>query len=127
MPGYSGTPLVTKLGIKAGFQIHVVNAPDDYRNLIEPLPEDLKMASRLSGAADLVHILAVRKKELTEDTVRELALPLGFVDIKVRRHRSLVRVNARGPQRASVTCRALKALAGYFEGSLIFKVAKKWR
>jgi Protein of unknown function (DUF3052) len=115
VPGYSGTPLVTKLGIKAGFQIHVVNAPDDYRDLIEPLPEDVKVASRLSGNADLVHIFAHRRKELadalrsyramlkptavvwvswpkksskvptdvTEDTVRELALPLGFVDIKV--------------------------------------------
>jgi hypothetical protein len=115
VPGYSGTPLVTKLGIKAGFQIHVVNAPDDYHDLIEPLPENVKVASRLSGNADLVHIFAFRKNELaealrsyrsmlkptavvwvswpkksskvptdvTEDTVRELALPLGFVDIKV--------------------------------------------
>ena len=115
MPGYSGTPLVTKLGIKSGFQIYVVNAPDDYRELIEPLPEDVRMVSRLSSNLDLVHIFTSRKKELadalrsyraalkptavvwvswpkkssklptdvTEDTVRELALPLGFVDIKV--------------------------------------------
>jgi len=115
VPGYSGTPLVTKLGIKSGFQIYVVNAPDDYRELIEPLPEDVRMVSRLSSNLDLVHIFTSRKKELadalrsyraalkptavvwvswpkkssklptdvTEDTVRELALPLGFVDIKV--------------------------------------------
>jgi hypothetical protein len=115
VPGYSGTPLVTKLGIKAGFQIHVVNAPDDYRELIEPLPEAVRVTSRLSGNADLVHIFTSRRTELadaltsyrstlkptavvwvswpkksskiptdvTEDTVRELALPLGFVDIKV--------------------------------------------
>jgi hypothetical protein len=115
MPGYSGTPLVAKLGIKAGSLIHVVNAPDGYLRLIEPLPEGVKIASRLSNNADLVHIFTSRKSELsealhsyraklkpavvvwvswpkksskvptdvTEDTVREVALPLGFVDIKV--------------------------------------------
>ena len=29
MPGYSGTPLPKKLGIKDGFHIHFVNAPSD--------------------------------------------------------------------------------------------------
>ncbi|HMD27036.1 MAG TPA: hypothetical protein VKH13_00590 [Steroidobacteraceae bacterium] len=34
MAGYSGTPLVKKLGIKEGFKIHVVDAPADYRQLL---------------------------------------------------------------------------------------------
>ena len=115
MPGYSGTPLVTKLGIKAGSQLCVVHAPDGYLKWIEPLPEGVRIAARLSSNVDLVHIFTSHKKELsdallsyrsalkptavvwvswpkksskvptdiTEDTVRELALPLGFVDIKV--------------------------------------------
>ena len=115
MPGYSGTPLVAKLGIRAQAQIHVVNAPDGYLQWIAPLPDGVKIASRLSNNADLVHIFTSRKTELadalhsyraklkpsaviwvswpkksaklptdiTEDTVREVALPLGFVDIKV--------------------------------------------
>jgi hypothetical protein len=115
MAGYSGTPLAKKLGIKAGTEIHVVGAPDGYLKLVEPLPEDVRIAARLSDKTDLVHVFSSRKTELakalkslraklnpaaslwvswpkksskvptdiTEDTIRELALPLGFVDIKV--------------------------------------------
>jgi hypothetical protein len=115
MPGYSGTPLATKLGIKAKSEIHLVNAPDGYLSLVAPLPEGVKIAARLSSNTDIVHIFTSRKKDLadalrsyrtklkptaavwvswpkksakvptdiTEDTVRDVALPLGFVDIKV--------------------------------------------
>jgi len=31
MPGYSGTPLPKKLGIKAGFRVQLVNAPEEVR------------------------------------------------------------------------------------------------
>ena len=58
--GYSGTPLAKKLGIKQGSQVLLVGAPDDYESLLAPLPTDI-----------------------TEDTIRAVALPLGFVDIKV--------------------------------------------
>ncbi|MBA3507836.1 MAG: hypothetical protein H0T80_18935 [Betaproteobacteria bacterium] len=37
--GYSETPLATKLGIKPGIQICVVDAPDGYLKLIGPLRE----------------------------------------------------------------------------------------
>ncbi len=115
MVGYSGTPLAKKLGIKAGAEIHVIDAPDCYSDLVAPLPEGVKFVSRISSKTDLVHVFAFSKAELskalndyrakvkptatiwvswpkksakvptdiTEDTVRELALPLGFVDIKV--------------------------------------------
>jgi hypothetical protein len=32
MPGYSGTPLPKKLGIKAGFRVTLVDAPSDVRS-----------------------------------------------------------------------------------------------
>lgn len=32
MPGYSGTPLPKKLGIKPGFRVHFVNLPADVRD-----------------------------------------------------------------------------------------------
>jgi len=113
--GYSSTPLASKLGIKEGAEIYLAGAPDGYLKLIEPLPEGVKFATRLSKKTDLVQLFTSRKTELaralksfrakikptavvwvswpkkssrvptdiTEDTVRELALPLGFVDIKV--------------------------------------------
>jgi hypothetical protein len=40
MPGYSGTPLPKKLGIKAGFRVYMANAPAEVRaHLREALAE----------------------------------------------------------------------------------------
>jgi hypothetical protein len=47
--GYSGKPLSEKLCIKAGTQIHAVGAPKDYRDLLDPLPVDVKI--KLHGDA----------------------------------------------------------------------------
>ena len=65
--GYSGTPLAKKLGIKEQANVVVVGAPTGYRELLEPLPKKS----------------ATVPTDITEDTVRALAPPLGFVDIKV--------------------------------------------
>jgi hypothetical protein len=113
--GYSETPLARKLGLTDGSILVPVGAPDDYLDLIEPLPNGVKIASRISAATDIVHAFSTRRAELrsfletcrsklkpnaaiwiswpkksskvateiTEDVIRELALPLGFVDVKV--------------------------------------------
>jgi hypothetical protein len=113
--GYSGTPLVQKLGIKPGFRIFVANAPTAYRDLVGALPERVTLAARLNGAADMVHVFAMEAQALardlpryrdaiapdgmvwvswpkkaanvvtdvTENVIRDLALPLGLVDVKV--------------------------------------------
>jgi hypothetical protein len=115
MVGYSGTPLVKKLGIKPGFKVHTIDAPGDYRSLLAPLPEAVRFTSAADAATHMVHLFAVQRAqlerslvslrkalsaeamiwvswpkksskvptEITEDTIREVALPLGFVDIKV--------------------------------------------
>ncbi|WP_029918918.1 DUF3052 family protein [Nevskia soli] len=115
MAGYSGTPLAKKLGIKPGNKVLLVGAPEGYRSLLDPLPQDVEFVARLSGATDLIHVFTASKAELrellkkyrvglkpdgvvwvswpkkaakvptdiTEDTIREVALPMGFVDIKV--------------------------------------------
>jgi hypothetical protein len=41
MAGYSGTPLVKKLGIGEGFKIFLINAPPDYRTWVSPLPAEV--------------------------------------------------------------------------------------
>lgn len=115
MAGYSGTPLVKKLGIKPGHKIYVKNQPENYYSLVGSLDEQVNVLKRLSSEIDLIHIFTRSKTELskslnlyldkiktngciwvswpkksskipsevTEDTVREVALPLGLVDIKV--------------------------------------------
>jgi hypothetical protein len=113
--GYSGTPLVKKLGIRDGYLVCAIHAPKGYRDRIDPIPPGARIAARLNPAADLVHVFTPRKADLrrelaacrgklrpetpvwvswpkksakvptdiTEDTVREIALPLGYVDVKV--------------------------------------------
>ncbi len=36
--GYSGTPLVRKLGFKAGIRVHLRGAPDGFAALVGELP-----------------------------------------------------------------------------------------
>jgi len=62
--GYSGTPLVKKLGIKPGFRVFVDNAPDNYLQLLEPLPDEITFVAKKEFDLDLVHIFTDRKKDL---------------------------------------------------------------
>lgn len=113
--GYSGTPLIKKLGIKASTQLLVVNAPPGYSTWLGALPPGAAMVGRAGPATDMAHVFATRRARLaheltrlraalrpdaatwvswpkkaskvatdiTEDVIREIALPMGFVDIKV--------------------------------------------
>lgn len=49
--GYSGTPLPGKLGIKEGSRVTLVNAPDDFEDLLAPLPDGVRIVRRLSRNA----------------------------------------------------------------------------
>lgn len=111
--GYSGAPLIKKLGIKDGMRIAFLYAPDNYRVLLGPLPAgideqsddnlnfihafftdrtdfELEISELLSAIArDGVIWISWPKKAskvpttMTENVVREIALPLGLVDVKV--------------------------------------------
>lgn len=114
--GYSGTPLLAKLGVKAGHRVFAVRAPADLSDLLGPLPEGVRMFGRAADDLDIVLCFCRRRVELekdlarlvprlvqagmfwaawpkrasgvatdiTEDVVREVALPRGLVDTKVR-------------------------------------------
>ena len=113
--GYSGTPLAKKLGIKDGSKVVLTGAPAGYKKLLDPVPNDVRFASKAGQETDLVHLFVTDKAELgtrlralrktlrpaaavwvswpkksskvpttiTEDVIREVALPLGWVDVKV--------------------------------------------
>lgn len=53
--GYSGTPLVKKLGLKSGFSIYILNAPEHYWDLISPIPEDITTPNPGNHNLDFVH------------------------------------------------------------------------
>ena len=113
MAGYSGTPLMKKLGIKESMMLMLINAPTNYAQLLEQDVAD-QLTNKISEG-DFVHLFVTSRKELekhfakiilsakeglviwiswykkssglqtdvTEDTIREIVLPTGWVDIKV--------------------------------------------
>ena len=65
MAGYSGTPLVKKLGIKPGFNVTFVNAPAGFVETLE-LPSETSVSSPTSRRPfDLVLLFVKSRKELT--------------------------------------------------------------
>jgi hypothetical protein len=113
MAGYSGTPLARKLGIGADTRLGVLDAPDDFTidGLPDEViartaargPLDVivsfhirraQLAARLPTLMRALHVdgglwVAWPKRasgvstDITEDVIREIALPCGLVDVKV--------------------------------------------
>lgn len=52
--GYSGTPLVKKLGIKHGTTLALIGAPEGFERLLVGLPKDVRPVRGGKGATDLV-------------------------------------------------------------------------
>ena len=61
--GYSGTPLAKKLGMKQGFNITLINAPDYYFNLFTDLPGDLHVNDDAAVKKDFIHFFTKQKDE----------------------------------------------------------------
>lgn len=62
--GYSGTPLVKKLGIKPAHRIVVRNAPENYLQELGDLPRDVKLETQLSEDHDVIHYFAENQADL---------------------------------------------------------------
>jgi len=54
MAGYSGTPLVKKLGIKDDARVALVNAPKDFQATLEDLPDNVKFMKSTTRSLDLI-------------------------------------------------------------------------
>ena len=52
--GYSGTPLAKKLGIKEGSRVTIVGAPGGFDDLLDPIPDGVRIARRLGRDADVI-------------------------------------------------------------------------
>lgn len=113
--GYSGTPLAQKLGVKDGYVVALVDAPEHVADLLAPLPGEVTLRRSARGRPDLTLVFCADRRsldrrrrqlwtlafpdrsvwvcwpkkssdrfvDLTEDQVREVALPDGLVDVKV--------------------------------------------
>jgi hypothetical protein len=63
--GYSGTPLVRKLGIKPDARLGLIGAPDDFDETLGELPPGVHVRRRLGGRPfDVVVAFFARRAEL---------------------------------------------------------------
>jgi hypothetical protein len=68
MAGYSGTPLVKKLGIKPGVRVFAMNAPEDYAKFLGKPPQDASIISKPSKeGAPIAHLFVTSQAELARD------------------------------------------------------------
>jgi len=68
--GYSGKPLLQKLGIKRGDVLAFLNAPDDYGNLLGKLPDGTIVTRGLKGKLDFIQVFATEKANLERELPR---------------------------------------------------------
>jgi ABC-type lipoprotein release transport system permease subunit len=115
MVGYSSTPLAKKLGIRPGFKMLLINAPDYYFKLFTDLPSDVQLLNDKKSKKNFIHLFTKDIKtfeahihdlkneiepngiiwvswykrsakiptDLTEDIIRNTALSIGLIDVKV--------------------------------------------
>lgn len=69
MPGYSGTPLPKKLGIKAGFRVWLPSAPANVRDELRDALAECTVTKN-SGALDWAMMFTKSRAELTEQFPR---------------------------------------------------------
>ena len=67
--GYSGTPLVRKLGIRPGTTLLVRHEPKDYWDWISPLPDAVTVKSRPTGGLDFVHLFFTRASDFKKEVL----------------------------------------------------------
>lgn len=58
MPGYSGTPLAKKLGLREGQRVALVGAPAGFRATLEPVPPRIRWQTAVRAPLDCVVLFA---------------------------------------------------------------------
>ncbi len=81
MAGYSGKPLVQKLGIKEGAKIAILNAPAGYARTLGKLPPRVTRKTAPAGKLDFIQFFTTEQRDLARRfAVLERALaPAGML------------------------------------------------
>jgi hypothetical protein len=66
MAGYSGTPLVQKLGIKPDARVHFASAPADFAETLGPLPAGVERVGGAAKGLDFAVLFVTDKAALTK-------------------------------------------------------------
>jgi hypothetical protein len=78
MPGYSGTPLPKKLGIKPGFRLHLKNAPGEVRTELRDALSECEQVER-GNSLDFSMLFTTSQAELRKQfpALANLLAPAG--------------------------------------------------
>ena len=64
--GYSGTPLVKKLGLKPGITAAIINPPADYEATLGPLPKEIHLTDDPVERLDFCQLFCTWRSELQQ-------------------------------------------------------------
>ena len=67
MAGYSGTPLVKKLGIKEGSRVALVNAPKEFQSELKELPGGVQFLKPTTKSLDIILFFVLSERTLARD------------------------------------------------------------
>jgi predicted CoA-binding protein len=70
--GYSGTPLLKKLGVKPEYKVLVINPPDNYSNLLETNITD--QLATTNETPDWIHLFVTSNKEFESEMKKLLRI-----------------------------------------------------
>src|SRR5580765_931113 len=76
LAGYSGTPLVRKLGIKPDSRLVLIGAPQGFRAELIGLPDGVRIATRLQGSPELAIWFVSTRREV-EGRMPQVAAAMG--------------------------------------------------
>jgi hypothetical protein len=81
MPGYSGTPLPKKLGIKPGARVCLVDAPDEVCSELKTALAGCESVSNGKGPLDFAMLFTKSKAQLPKDfnRIAKLLVPAGML------------------------------------------------
>lgn len=79
--GYSGKPLASKLGIKPGQRILILNAPAEYETTLGTLPDGVEVAQTLEGVFDLIQYFVTEQSAYDREfpRLRDVLTPAGML------------------------------------------------
>ena len=81
MPGYSGTPLPKKLGIKDGYRVALIGMPGEVRTHLKETLSKCRISKDFAPALDFIHIFTRSHVELEREMKRaaKALAPAGMV------------------------------------------------
>lgn len=79
--GYSGTPLIKKLGFKPEAKVLLIEAPEHYAELLGPEASGISFVGKAKGKLDAVHAFCTSKAALVKlmPSMRSSIVPQGMI------------------------------------------------